>query len=121
MLEEIAAIISEKAIEIASQEVSKYVMDNPGTDISEDLRNLVKDRALAQITFNVSKLRIRDKDNLTEEVNTWFTETEEEQLRKTCKECIKTELAKLHKDEDPNMSFLDRYRMEHRYKTNLSK
>lgn len=114
MLEEIAQIASEKAEEIAIQEVHKFTMDNIGVDVDEETKKLVVERAISQMTFHLNGMHNLAEDDLADQFEKWFSGAEEDALRKSCYRCVKEEVEKRKSDEDPNMSFLDRYLKEHK-------
>ena len=114
MIEHVAGLVDEKAKAIAEQEVSKYVMDNPGVEISSEIREIVRQRAHSQLTFHLAAFRSRPDEKIEEAFEAWFSSTQEEDLRKACNRAIKEELGKIAHEEDENLSFLDKYLRDHK-------
>ena len=115
MLEEIAKIASEKAIEIAIQETHKFKEDHMEIEISDAMREIVKERAVSQMTFHLNSFKATDgsEADLTDQFEAWFSGNQEDELRKSCKRCLEEEAAKLGDGNDENASFLEKYMKKH--------
>lgn len=117
MIEFIADLVSEKAIDIAHQEIGKYAQDHPEAYITEEMKAKTVERAISQLSFNLNSFlpgSETDKEEIKKLFDSWFTDKEEQALRTTCVHCLDSEIKKMQKDEDPNLSFLDRYLLEHK-------
>lgn len=113
-MDEIIRIVQEKAIEIAEQEIVKYNQDVPEINLSEESKDSVKVRATSQLTLQLSKFRFHKEDEEFEEhFNQWFSSTEEEDLRRTCRHCLEDEANKIRNSSDKHLSALDTYLKKH--------
>lgn len=116
MLEEIAKIVSEEAQKTAENEIGLFKQNNPDAYVDEEIKHLIIERAISQLSFHINSFKTQENsdNSIEEQFEAWYRAEPEEMLRKTCREGLRREIEKRRKDEDPNMSFLERYLKEHR-------
>lgn len=112
-LGEIIRIMEVKAQDIAQQEIANYAKDRPEIQLDDNIRTAVKERAVSQLTLQVSKFRFKEGLELDEQFNNWFAANEEDDLRRTCRHCIEDEVNNILESSGKQMSSLDKYLKEH--------
>lgn len=117
MIDHIAELVSQKATEIAHEEIANYSTSHPEVTLKEDTKKLCVERSITQLSFKLNSFKsatAESEDSVDELFEDWFSKNEEEDLRTTCRHCLDSEVKKIAKDDDPNLSWLDRFRRDHR-------
>lgn len=107
--------INEKGTAIAVDEILKYEKENPGVHIPSDLRETIVHRSIADLSFSSSEFHTKsfhDFDEFKENFEEWFVERAEPQLRKMISTNLRTEIQKLQKDGEENLSFIDSFKKQ---------
>ena len=112
-LNEIIPVVEKKAEEIAEQEIVKYSREFPELNLTDEARASVKQRAISQLTLELSKFRFKPDMNLQEQFDEWFAKTEQDDLQKACKHCLDDEANKIRNANGKNLSSLDKYLKKH--------
>ncbi|SFI02863.1 hypothetical protein SAMN04487830_11854 [Pseudobutyrivibrio sp. OR37] len=112
-LNDIISVVEDKAKQIADEEIVKYNKAFPELNLTEEARDLTRQRALSQLTLQLSKFHFKDGSELDEQFNEWFASNEEEDLRKACKHCLDSEAKKIRESASGNLSSLDAYLKKH--------
>lgn len=106
-------IVVFKATLIATEETIRYENEYPDELFDAELRNLVIERAISQLTFQTCNFKcpsdIEDEMQLKEYYDAWFAAEEEPRLRKMCYHTIRKELDARRRPGDEYLSFTDRY------------
>lgn len=106
-------IVVFKATLIATEETVRYENEYPDELFDAELRNLVIERAISQLTFQTCNFKcppeIEDEMKLKEYYDEWFAAEEETRLRKMCYYTIRKELDFRRRPGDEYLSFTDRY------------
>ena len=116
MIEHVADLVSQKATDIAHEEIGKYSVANPEVSLNDSMKSLCVERAISQLSFKLNSFRnttAESADDVDDLFEQWFVENEEDDLRAACRHCLEAEVKKLAKDEDPNLSWLDKFRRDH--------
>lgn len=113
ILSMIGEIVVFKATLIATEETIRYENENPNELLNDEIRNLITERAISQLTFQTCNFKcpsdITDEMQLKEYYDKWFAAEEEEHLRKMCYYTIRKELDARKQPDDENLSFTERY------------
>ena len=112
-LNEIIQGVEKKAEEIAEEEIVKYIKDFPEITLTDEAKDSVRVRSTSQLTLQLSKFRFHKDMDLDEQFNNWFTQNEEEDLRRTCRHCLEDEAKKIRAANNKNLSSLDVYLKKH--------
>lgn len=112
-LNEIIHVVEKKADVIAEQEIVKYNKEYPEINLTDEARHAVKQRAISQLTLQLSKFRFKTDENIEEQFNNWFENTEQDDLHKACKHCLDEEAKKIRNANEKNLSSLDVYLKHH--------
>lgn len=112
-LNEIIPVVEKKAEQIADQEIVKYNNDFPEVNLTDDARNAVKQRAISQLTLQLSKFRFKSDTDLEEQFDKWFETTEQDDLHRACRHCLEDEARKIRESNGHNLSSLDQYLKKH--------
>ncbi len=112
-LNEIIQVVQKKAEEIAEQEIIKFNKDFPEITLTNDAKESVRVRSTSQLTLQLSKFRFHKEADLDEQFNSWFTQNEEDDLRRTCRHCLEDEAKKIREANGKNLSSLDVYLKKH--------
>ena len=112
-LKEIIPIVERKAEEIAKQEIAKYNKEFPELNLTEEAQIAVTQRAISQLTLQLSKFRFTSDTDLDEQFNKWFETTEQDDLHKACRHCLEDEAKKIREANSGNLSSLDQYLKKH--------
>lgn len=106
-------IVVFKATLIATEEMIRFENENPKELLTDEVRNLITERAISQLTFQTCNFKcpsdLMDEMQLKEYFDKWFAEEEEERLRKMCYFTIRKELEARRRPDDENLSFTERY------------
>ena len=106
-------IVVFKATLIATEEMIRFENENPTELLTDEVRNLITERAISQLTFQTCNFKcpsdLMDEMQLKEYFDKWFAEEEEERLRKMCYFTIRKELEARRRPDDENLSFTERY------------
>ena len=106
-------IVVFKATLIATEEMLRFENENPKELLTDEVRNLITERAISQLTFQTCNFKcpsdLMDEMQLKEYFDKWFAEEEEERLRKMCYFTIRKELEARRRPDDENLSFTERY------------
>ena len=106
-------IVVFKATLIATEEMIRFENENPTELLTDEVRNLITERAISQLTFQTCNFKcpsdITEEMQLKEYFDKWFAEEEEERLRKMCYFTIRKELEARRSPGDENLSFTERY------------
>ena len=109
----IIQIVEDKAEEIANQEIVKFNKEFPEVNLTDEARESVRIRSTSQLTLQLSKFHFHGNEELDEQFNNWFSENEEEDLRRTCRHCLEDEAKKIREGNEKNLSSLDVYLKKH--------
>lgn len=113
-------IVVFKAKLIATEETVRYEEEFPDEIFDAELRNLVIERAISQLTFQTCNFKcpseIEDELQLKEYYDEWFAAEEEHRLRRMCYHTIRKELDSRKRPGDELLSFTDRYLRDTREK-----
>ncbi|CBK74605.1 hypothetical protein CIY_18780 [Butyrivibrio fibrisolvens 16/4] len=112
-LNEIIQVVEKKAQEVAQEEIVKYSKEFPEITLTPDAKEAVRIRSTSQLTLQLSKFRFHKEQELDEQFNNWFTQNEEEDLRRTCRHCLEDEAKKIRDANNKNLSSLDVYLKKH--------
>ena len=112
-LNEIIPVVEKRAEEIAEEEIVKFSRQFPELNLTDEARTAVKQRAISQLTLQLSKFRFKGDMDIEEQFSNWFEANEQEDLRKACKHCLDDEAQKIRNDKGKNISSLDRYLKKH--------
>ena len=112
-LNEIIPVVEDKAQEIAEEEIVKYMKAFPELNLTDEAKVAVRQRAISQLTLQLSKFRFKSDEELKDQFNKWFVSNEEEDLRKACKHCLDDEARKIRDANGKNLSSLDVYLKKH--------
>ena len=112
-LNDIIPVVEKKADAIAEQEIVKYNKEYPEINLTEEARNAVKQRAISQLTLQLSKFRFNTEGDIEEQFDNWFENTEQDDLHKACKHCLDEEAKKIRNINEKNLSSLDVYLKKH--------
>ena len=112
-LGDVIQVVQNKALEIAEQEIVKYNKDYPELNLTEEAKDSVRVRATSQLTLQLSKFKFHEGEELDEQFNKWFTNNEEDDLRRTCRHCLDGEANKIRNGSDKSLSSLDMYLKKH--------
>ena len=112
-LGEIIQVVQSKAEEIAEQEIVRYNKEYPELNLTDEAKEAVRIRSTSQLTLQLSKFRFHENEELEAQFNNWFSQNEEEDLRKTCKHCLDEEAKKIRNENSKNISSLDSYLKMH--------
>ena len=120
MVEYIAKLISDKATQVAEEEVGRYRQEHPEIHVGDDIKNTVVQRSISQLTFQMNHFRA--PETLTEEqvqelFEDWYKKNEQDNLKNLCYRCVNDEVEKLRDDDDDsNLTFLEKYLKDHKRK-----
>ena len=120
MVEYIAKLISDKATQVAEEEVGRYRQEYPEIQVGDDIKTTVVQRSISQLTFQMNHFRA--PETLTEEqvqelFEDWYKKNEQENLKNLCYRCVNDEVEKLRDDDDDsNLTFLEKYLKDHKRK-----
>jgi len=109
----IITVVEERADEIANQEITSFSKRNPEVNLNDDAKSAVKIRSLSQLTLQISKFHFKEGEDLKEQFDKWFSENEEEDLRKACIHCLEEESKKIREEANGKLSSLDSYLKKH--------
>lgn len=112
-LNDIIPVVEKKADAIAEQEIVKYNKEYPEINLTEEAKNAVKQRAISQLTLQLSKFRFNIEGDIEEQFDNWFENTEQDDLHKACKHCLDEEAKKIRNINEKNLSSLDVYLKQH--------
>ena len=112
-LNDIIPIVEEKAELIAKEEFVEYNKKYPELNFSEDTKKVVIQRAISQLTLQLSKFKFNNELDMKEQFTKWFEANEEDDLRKACKHCLEDEAEKMRNSKDKSLSSLDLYLKKH--------
>lgn len=112
-LNEIIPVVEKKAEQIADQEIVKYNKDYPEINLTDDARIAVKQRAISQLTLQLSKFRFKSEIDLEDQFDKWFESTEQDDLHRACRHCLEDETRKIRESNGQNLSSLDQYLKKH--------
>lgn len=112
-LNDIIPIVEEKAELIAKEELVEYNKKYPELNFSEDSKKVVIQRAISQLTLQLSKFKFNNELDMKEQFTKWFEANEEDDLRKACKHCLEDEAEKMRNSKDKSLSSLDLYLKKH--------
>ncbi len=112
-LNEIIQVVEKKAEEIAEEEIVKYIKDFPEITLTDEAKDSVRVRSTSQLTLQLSKFRFHEDMDLDEQFNSWFEQSEEDDLRRTCRHCLEDEAKKIRDVNSKNLSSLDAYLKKH--------
>ena len=112
-MDEIIKVVESKAEDIAQEEITKYSKDFPEVKLTDEIKEAAKVRSTSQLTLQLSKFRFNTEGDLQEQFNSWFQETEEEDLRKACRHSLEEEVKKMREANAGNLSSLDAYLKKH--------
>ena len=112
-MDEIIKVVESKAEDIAQEEITKYSKDFPEVKLTDEIKEAAKVRSTSQLTLQLSKFRFNTEGDLEEQFNSWFEETEEEDLRKACRHSLEEEVKKMREANAGNLSSLDAYLKKH--------
>lgn len=112
-LNDIIPIVEEKAELIAKEELVEYNKKYPELNFSEDSKKIVIQRAISQLTLQLSKFKFNNELDMKEQFTKWFEANEEDDLRKACKHCLEDEAEKIRNSKDKSLSSLDLYLKKH--------
>ena len=112
-MDEIIKVVESKAEDIAQEEITKYSKDFPEVKLTDEIKEAAKVRSTSQLTLQLSKFRFNTDGDLEEQFNSWFQETEEEDLRKACRHSLEEEVKKMREANAGNLSSLDAYLKRH--------
>lgn len=112
-LNDIIPIVEEKAEFIAKEEFVEYNKKYPELNFSEDSKKVVIQRAISQLTLQLSKFKFNNELDMKEQFTKWFEANEEDDLRKACKHCLEDEAEKIRNSKDKSLSSLDLYLKKH--------
>jgi hypothetical protein len=112
-MDEIIKVVESKAEYIAQEEITKYSKDFPEVKLTDEIKEAAKVRSTSQLTLQLSKFRFNTDGDLEEQFNSWFQETEEEDLRKSCRHSLEEEVKKMREANAGNLSSLDAYLKKH--------
>jgi hypothetical protein len=112
-LNEIIQVVEKKAEEIAEEEIVKYIKDFPEITLTDEAKDSVRVRSTSQLTLQLSKFRFHKDMDLDEQFNSWFEQSEEDDLRRTCRYCLEDEAKKIRAANNKNLSSLDVYLKKH--------
>ena len=112
-LNAIIPVVEKKAEQIAEQEIVKYNKDFPELNLTEQAKNAVKQRAISQLTLQLSKFRFKSDSDLEEQFDNWFETAEQDDLHKACRHCLEDEARKIREDNGQSLSNLDKYLKRH--------
>lgn len=112
-LNDIIPVVEKKADAIAEQEIVKYNKEYPEINLTEEAKNAVKQRAISQLTLQLSKFRFNTEGDIEEQFDNWFENTEQYDLHKACKHCLDEEAKKIRNINEKNLSSLDVYLKQH--------
>ena len=78
-------IVVFKATQIATEEMNRFENENPKEFLTDEVRNLITERAISQLTFQTCNFKCpsdhMDEMQLKEYFDKWFAAEEEERLR----------------------------------------
>ena len=110
----IPQMLTEKGTAIAVDEMLLYEKENPGTSIPSDLRQLITQRSIADLSFHASDFHTRKMESMDEvksEFESWIQKGAEESLRRMLSTNIKTEMRKLQsEDDEASLSFIESFK-----------
>jgi arginine utilization protein RocB len=112
-INEVIQVVEKRAIEIAEQEILKYNKDYPELNLTDEAKEAVKTRSISQLTLQLSKFHFRNDQELEEQFSKWFSENEEDDLRKSCRHCLDEVANKIRNASAKNLSSLDAYLKKH--------
>ena len=112
-LKDIIPVVERKAEGIAEEEILKYNNEFPELNLTDDAKHAVKQRAISQLTLQLSKFRFREGEDLEEQFSKWFEATEQDDLHKACRHCLEDEAKKIRNANGKNLSSLDKYLKKH--------
>ncbi len=112
-LTEIIQVVEKQAESIAEEEILKYSKEYPELNLTPEAKEACRVRSISQLTLQLSKFRFKEGMELEEQFKEWFSNNEEEDLRKACKHCLDDEAKKIRNDAAGNMSSLDAYLKKH--------
>ena len=109
-------IVVFKATLIAQEETIRYEKEHPNELVTDEIRELIIERAISQLTFQTCNFRypsdINEEMQLKKHFDEWFAAEEEQRLRRMCYLTIQKELASRRKPGDENLSFTERYLLQ---------
>ena len=112
-INEIIQVVEKKAEKIAEEEIVKYIKDFPEITLTDEAKDSVRVRSTSQLTLQLSKFRFHKDMDLDEQFNNWFEQSEEDDLRRTCRHCLEDEAKKIRDVNSKNLSSLDSYLKKH--------
>ncbi|MCR5273406.1 MAG: hypothetical protein K6E13_10575 [Lachnospiraceae bacterium] len=104
-------LLSFSVDDVVMQEVSAYRNGHPDDVITADLIAVITQKAISELmlrTGNFDTSAVTDKDSLSDEFRRWFKSSEEETLRRICRNSIKNYFESDAKS-DENLTFTERY------------
>lgn len=112
-LKDIIQVVQKQAETIAEEEILKYSKAFPELNLTPEAKEACRVRSISQLTLQLSKFRFKEDQELEEQFTNWFTNNEEEDLRKACRHCLDEEAKKIRSEAAGNLSSLDAYLKKH--------
>lgn len=112
-LKDIINVVEEKAEAIAKEEIGAYNKKYPELTFDNENKNAVIQRAISQLTLQLSKFKFNSEQDMAEQFNNWFEANEAEDLRKACRHCLDDEANRIRNSKDKSLSSLDVYLKKH--------
>ena len=114
MLEEIAKMIGEESIKLAEQEISRFKADYPECEVDQETKVHLIQMVNSQLTFKINELKIKEDISAEDQFDQWLSAGVEDSIGKSCYHYLDDERKKRIKDDDENLSFLERYLRDHK-------
>ena len=112
-LKDIIQVVQKQAETIAEEQILKYSKAFPELNLTPEAKEACRVRSISQLTLQLSKFRFKEDQELEEQFTNWFTNNEEEDLRKACRHCLDEEAKKIRSEAAGNLSSLDAYLKKH--------
>ena len=113
VIEEMAFLVNDKAKEIATDEIFKFKEEHPGCIMNEEIKSIVIQRAISQLSFSINNLHINKDGDIGEQFKAWFDADKDAEVRKICIKCIAEEVQKASESDEGRLTYLEKYMKKH--------
>ena len=108
----VISLMTEKANQVAFEELKKYEKAHENAYIDQEIRDIVQQRAASDLLLKTCSFKPSpeiDLDTLKGEFENWFLLEEEQNLRQSIVSTITLELKKRYKPGEENLTFTERF------------
>lgn len=113
MIEDISKLVEEKVEEVYDICLHEYTKEHPDSQIDDEIRNAVKQRATSHLVFAMSTLTFPENVDQKDKIEAWYTEDIRRETVDAAKRCMEEEIEKKASSQGDGLSDIDRYLRKH--------